>query len=185
MLPPEVHSIACNLIALYETFIRRDATASVVPDLLAAEEQVSQFVREIGPGDLVAPRPGGGRRPGRGRVGGKGRGQTGPPSPGRGDGGRSRADRLARRALSAAPPGTATAASCAARASRASRTVFMGWWPNAVRRDRGCFWRDCESRRRSAGRRPCALQWRRRPAGGETSGVERPAPAASGSGSAT
>jgi len=48
VLPPDFDSIATNLKARYRTFLHEDVEGSAVPDLLAAEEQVSEFVCEVG-----------------------------------------------------------------------------------------------------------------------------------------
>lgn len=52
MLPPEFDSIAACLETRYRNLLNEDVEASAVPDLLAAEEQVSKFVRALGLGLL-------------------------------------------------------------------------------------------------------------------------------------
>ena len=48
MLPPKFDSIAIRLKTLYQEFLLDDIDAEGVPDLLAAEEQVSAFVHAVG-----------------------------------------------------------------------------------------------------------------------------------------
>jgi hypothetical protein len=48
VLPPEFDAIAASLKTRYRTFLLEDDERSAVPDLLAAEEQVSEFVRDVG-----------------------------------------------------------------------------------------------------------------------------------------
>ena len=52
MLPPEFESIAASLTARYRSFLVEDSDGLAVPDLLTAEEQVLDFVRELGRGLL-------------------------------------------------------------------------------------------------------------------------------------
>ncbi len=48
MLPPELESIADELTKGYEDFLKKDGEGVVVADLLAAEEQVKDFVYGLG-----------------------------------------------------------------------------------------------------------------------------------------
>ncbi len=52
MLPPEFESIAQRLRTRYRNLLLADGEGEAVPDLLAAEEQIAEFVRELGHGLL-------------------------------------------------------------------------------------------------------------------------------------
>jgi hypothetical protein len=52
VLPPEFESIAQRLRTRYRNLLLADGEGEAVPDLLAAEEQIAEFVRELGHGLL-------------------------------------------------------------------------------------------------------------------------------------
>ena len=54
MLPPEFQSIAADPRLRFRRALRNDVDAVQVPDLLAAEQKVTQLVREPGLGMLEA-----------------------------------------------------------------------------------------------------------------------------------
>lgn len=52
MLPPDLQSIADELIRRFRVFLENDCDGEQVPELLSAEEQVGNLVRRIGLGML-------------------------------------------------------------------------------------------------------------------------------------
>ena len=48
MLPPELQSIANELLTRFQQWVEQDTEGAALPDLLTAEEEVSAFVRHTG-----------------------------------------------------------------------------------------------------------------------------------------